>query len=111
MLEDGTFGDAEGDGDVADPRGMISVLGEMLSGGFDDAAALRLRTRARGRLALILAEAERGCWQFLASIVTVSHESIPQATIDFNFIFTAIRDSVMRFQRVTVTLSQANKIH
>ena len=66
VLEDGTLGDAERDGDVADAGGVITVLGEMLSGGFDDAAALCLGARASGGLALIERRSQRGCWRFLA---------------------------------------------
>ena len=42
VLEDGTLGDAEGDSDVTDSGRVISMLGEMLGGDFDDASALRL---------------------------------------------------------------------
>ena len=42
VLEDGTLGDAERDGNVADACGVISMLGKMLRGRFDDAGAFRL---------------------------------------------------------------------
>ena len=54
VLEDGTLGDAERDGDIADAGGVITMLREMLRGGFDDSAAFRLRSGARGGLALVL---------------------------------------------------------
>ena len=53
VLEDGPFGDAKCQRDVSDAGGVISVLGKMLGGRFDDAAAFGLRTRTEFRLALI----------------------------------------------------------
>ena len=40
VLEDGTFGDAECGGNVADAGGLVTVLGEVLHGSVDDAGAL-----------------------------------------------------------------------
>jgi hypothetical protein len=56
VLEYGTLGDAQSGGDITDAGVVISMLGEVLGGGFDDARALRLRTGADFRLTLI----ERG---------------------------------------------------
>ena len=53
VLEDGAFGDAKGDGDVADSGRVIAMLGKMLRGGFDDAAALCLRAWAGWGLTLV----------------------------------------------------------
>src|SRR5260370_32570782 len=53
VLEDGTFGNTELECDVPDPGGMITVLGKVLRGGFNDAAALRFGAWARWRLALV----------------------------------------------------------
>jgi phytoene dehydrogenase-like protein len=41
--------------------------------------------------------------------VTASHDSIQEGASDFNFIFTAIYDSVVRFRIVVVTSSQQSK--
>jgi len=57
VLEDGTFGDAQGNSNISDPGGMVAVLGEMQSCGLDNATALRLGAGTRFELALI----ERRC--------------------------------------------------
>ena len=46
VLKDRTFGDAKRGRDVANSCRMVSMLREMTRGGFDNAVALRLRTRA-----------------------------------------------------------------
>ena len=51
------FGNPERAGDIPDPGRVITVLGKMLCGRFDDAAALSLGSRTRRRLALV----ERRC--------------------------------------------------
>src|SRR5580698_2043445 len=53
MLEDRTFGDAKCRGDIADAGGVITILREMLHGGFDDAGALGLRTGAGREVARV----------------------------------------------------------
>src|SRR5580692_10458487 len=53
VLEYGTLGDTQGGGDVTDAGIVISMLGEMLCGGFNDSRALGFRTRADLGLALV----------------------------------------------------------
>jgi hypothetical protein len=53
VLEDGSFGNPEAHGDVPDAGGVISVLGEMLSGGLNDPSALGLRSGAGWSLPLV----------------------------------------------------------
>src|ERR1700690_2429059 len=51
MLEHRPLGDAKAGSDIAHPRCVIAVLGEMPHGGLDDAAALGVGRRTnRGRL-------------------------------------------------------------
>ena len=53
MLKDGPLGDAQGNGNIADSRRVISMLGKVKRGGLDDAAALRLGTGTHLALALV----------------------------------------------------------
>ena len=41
--------------------------------------------------------------------MTISHASIQKDSSDFNFSFTGIYDTVVRFKNTFVTLSQLNK--
>src|ERR1700757_1701979 len=53
MLEDRTLGDPQVSGNVTDARIVISMLGEMLGGGFNDARTLGFRAGPELGLALV----------------------------------------------------------
>src|SRR5277367_6477542 len=106
MLEDGTLGDSERSGNVADAGGMVAVLGEVLRCGFDNAGALLFRPRPDGDVALVERRSDAIAGDSRHR-VTYGHCSLQEHLIDFNFIFRGKYASVKRRRIRFVTASQS----
>ncbi len=85
VLKDGTLGNAEGGGDVADPGGMVPLFGEMTHGGVNNAGPLAFGTGARRHMTVT--RRRNQATSNPTHILTSSQETVPKMNVDFNSIF------------------------